>query len=893
MQTPLLQLLIGISFFILGLNTYRLDLKYHILKRTRFWSYVALLTIFLTGLYAIVPNGLKSLPLIMVGGIALLGLRLFRPNISIKKASYSSLVNSSFLIIFLLSSLVGLEDYSSLLLLLLLVQFVGVHVIIWSINRFFYNKLTVTVLILLLYLSFDALIVQNFTKLSPWGGFILGYFVSNTSFSFPYKKKIKNLVNSRATVLVAFILELLLVFAIEDVDLNEFNFAILTGSILVTVVVNLFCLRNYVPFILNLVILQGLIYSDVSEDIIIGFGLANILSVLISLKVFGKRRVYLQKRNQAKSVKSLEQHINNGIIPDFKYAGNTNINTRESQVKYNAVDYGIVPNSKNDQTDEINRFIEQIGKQGGGILFFPKGKYYINAKRGSVRNIQINFSNIYLKGEVENDIVVTEFISKNHTLIGDKNPWLSPFLFHFGLKLQDSNKFWGVQFAKWKKTITKSDSITDPGSTGEIQEAEYLTKITSSSKKGECVLKAEDEEVLKGKKFVLVALFNTSGEDDLIKKLLNVKKLHSHWKNPLRAGSEEAPSLQLLIEIDRVDGDGIKLKVPLKFDIELKYAPKIYDAPLIEKVGISDLHIRSEWDGLFRHHGAPFYYSKEQSQAMDYGWNGINICRVSKGYFSNLILDNFTNPIYVQDSLNCTVQDSLVKGNDGHQGIKLYGHSCDNLFKEIRFENHYADMIGGEGNCYGNVFSSIIYENEENKPVDFDFHGCSEGPFSPPSFNLFENCKGFRGIKGAGAPYNQPALGIKNVWWNIEADGFEGSSEIFFHASYQEKMWIYITFSAVFAVLKDVLKKKSLFYNHLKKVYIAKIERSREFSNPIKSHYNQFKNSIICGYYNDYDMTIGGEKILPKEGEIKVYSLNEGFVEPYSLYDWQNEQRGS
>ena len=59
-------------------------------------------------------------------------------------------------------------------------------------------------------------------------------------------------------------------------------------------------------------------------------------------------------------------------------------------------------------------------------------------------------------------------------------------------------------------------------------------------------------------------------------------------------------------------------------------------------------------------------------------------------------------------------------------------------------------MMGGEGNAYGNVFDNVAYCNPYFRPVDFDFHGFSEGPMSPPSHNLFINCYGFRGIKGAG-----------------------------------------------------------------------------------------------------------------------------------------------
>lgn len=121
---------------------------------------------------------------------------------------------------------------------------------------------------------------------------------------------------------------------------------------------------------------------------------------------------------------------------------------------------------------------------------------------------------------------------------------------------------------------------------------------------------------------------------------------------------------------------------------------------------------------------------------MDYGWNGINMKRVAHGRLENVIFKNLTNPLYVMDSRNITVENVLFVGYDGHQGIKVYEHACDNLFRHIEFRCHYADMIGGEGNAYGNVFTDVHYTNPYFKPVDFDFHGFSEGPMSPPSYNL-------------------------------------------------------------------------------------------------------------------------------------------------------------
>lgn len=131
------------------------------------------------------------------------------------------------------------------------------------------------------------------------------------------------------------------------------------------------------------------------------------------------------------------------------------------------------------------------------------------------------------------------------------------------------------------------------------------------------------------------------------------------------------------------------------------------------------------------------------------------------------------------DSRNISCEHIIIKGHDGHQGIKVYEHSCDNLFKDITFYNHYADMMGGEGNAYGNVFTNVRYLNPCFKPVDFDFHGFSEGPMSPPSYNLFENIWGFTGIHSSGSEHMMPSCGRTNIWWNCYCEGERKGSSIF------------------------------------------------------------------------------------------------------------------
>lgn len=567
-------------------------------------------------------------------------------------------------------------------------------------------------------------------------------------------------------------------------------------------------------------------------------------------------------------------NINLNDLPDFSFAGyhyGEEINI--SKIKsYNVSDYGISPHKKKNQIKTIQNFINRVGEKGGGIIYFPHGDYIISSCK-ECPYIKINYSNIIIKGEMIKGQCKTHFISQRPTLKGEKNPWLSPFIFTTGENIQCSNIFWGVQFRKKKNIITKSPSMTDPGSDGSLLEPQYATKIIGSISKGSDIIPVENTQNITSK-FILIVAFNSSENEDLIKYILNHDKLDESWKTAKRAGTEVAPSLQWLVEIKKVTNNKIILTQPARWNINEINTPCIFNVNMLENIGFKDIIIHSTWSGLFRHHGAIGYFSKESAQVMDYGWNCINMKRVAHGFLKNVIIDNFTNPLYIQDSRNITVEDIVIKGSDGHQGLKIYGHACDNLLRNITFYNHYADFIGGETCCYGNVFSKIKYLNPENKYVDFDFHGFSEGPFSPPMQNLFECCEGIRGIKGAGASFNVPSSGRDNIFWNIYEDGYNGNTELF-------DFLYYTNITTIKTRIKTCIQNKSL-----KALFIT--PKGPKIKVPT---YSFFCKTYIIGYTGNYKITINNSNKQIIDKYIYTLGVNEGFVEPFSLYEYQSTKR--
>lgn len=529
---------------------------------------------------------------------------------------------------------------------------------------------------------------------------------------------------------------------------------------------------------------------------------------------------------------------------DFKYAGMKMVETKELKT-FAVNDYNIIPNSTDDQLDKLQKLIDEVGEHGGGIIYFPKGQYLFNKKGHNF--IKINHSNIYLEGELDsNGKPLATIINCGATHEGKKNPWLSPFFISTGELIQESNEFFGLQFRKKKNTFSQSNSLSDPGSDGSILTPKFCTKITKASKKGETILHVEDSRNVG--KYIMLGMYNTTADGNLIKDILAVNTLRPEWKTALRAGEEEAPSYQLLTEVKTIiDDNTIELARPLLRDVEMIYTPEIHNVEMLENVGIRNLIISSTWNGLFRHHGFPLYYSVSQSQQMDYGWNAINMKRVAHGLVENVIINNFTNPIYVLDSKSISIENITIQGYDGHQGIKIYQHACDCLFRNITFTNHYADMLGGEGNAYGNVFSCIFYKNPAFNPVDYDFHGFGEGPMSPPANNLFECIFGFRYIKSAGAIFNLPSCAQHNVWWNIITEG-EAKNDILFYAmTYRQKKGLIRFITAVGFSIAMVQKTRKLSIGNFLKTYKDKLADIDKTGIKKEEHFKFFPNSHISG----------------------------------------------
>lgn len=500
-------------------------------------------------------------------------------------------------------------------------------------------------------------------------------------------------------------------------------------------------------------------------------------------------------------------------LPETSYAGSRRNRDESTMKRYDVSEYGVTPNSRTDCSEALQALINQVGEAGGGIIFFPRGRYNLNTSGEDF--LQINHSNVILEGEVDAEgRPLTTLINCCHTSRGHKNPWISPFFITTGESLQPSNEFWGLQFRKRQETVLRSNSLSDPGSDGTILSPDITTYITANATKGSTRLTVENARAIG--KYILIGLYNTTSEASLLKDILGTDQLRPEWTVANRAGEEEAPSYQWLIEVKRIiDDTTIELVRPLLRNIDTQYAPVICNVDMLEGIVIRNLRLESRWNGQFRHHGFPLYYNIPRTQEMDYGWNAINMKRCAHSEVTNVIIRNFSNPLYVLDSRSVTISHINIDGYDGHQALKAYMHTCDCLFEDVTFHAHFADMMGCEGPAYANVFRRISYLNPVFKPVDYDFHGFASEPMSPPSDNMFTQILGFRYFKSAGSITHMPSLARHNTWWNIKTEGEREGDQLFYVIPYREKKgflrWIFAIGYATAMIQKTKRLSPSLF----------------------------------------------------------------------------------
>ncbi|TVZ56483.1 uncharacterized protein DUF4955 [Lutibacter sp. Hel_I_33_5] len=451
-----------------------------------------------------------------------------------------------------------------------------------------------------------------------------------------------------------------------------------------------------------------------------------------------------------KILKTFKENGTKSILPDYSYAGynygESALPNGDNLKTYKVEDFGAIANDEKDDTKAVQATINEAGKNGGGVVLFPKGRFLINSDTTKQDIIRINYSNLILRGSGKDKSGTIIFSGSETTTLHGESPWLSSFVFHSGLNLDTNQDMYSVS----KEPIH--------------------SKITADVKKGDKIINLEHTKELKSGDIIIIAMKNTTDKGDLINELMSPLKFEEFQKSYTEAGKNKMPSFQWAVEIDEVINDtSIRIKQPARRAIKTQFEAFISKIEMLKNIGIENFRFESAYKGGD--------YAHHKTKIHDYGWGAICLQRVSHGWIKDITIDNYTQTTHLMNSRNVTISDVTITGGNGHYGPKMYS-SSDNLVKNINLEADRTHGPGLEGASFGNIYKDIKQKNA----IDIDLHGMGSSELCPPMYNLYENISMVKSIAGGGATFNIPHAGEYNTFWNIEMTGYEekGFNELFY-----------------------------------------------------------------------------------------------------------------
>ncbi len=432
-----------------------------------------------------------------------------------------------------------------------------------------------------------------------------------------------------------------------------------------------------------------------------------IMVVVISCSVWSSRAqetTLWENFEQAKTA-NLEP-----ILPDFSYAGYKFSEVEIPHTDYKIFDvtkYGANPNDEISDKNAIKEAIKAASKHGSGVIYFPKGKYYINTNNDDQSIVKITSSNIVFRGEDKNST----------TLFFDKD-----------LPPTDPKKLWTCPQAIQAMCLKRGT---------------FITKIISDSKRESHKIKVDDASKIKKGDWIILKVLNNSKE--LVNYDLGGLKSDKAWTSILEKGVK----VNEYHEVASVTGNTIETVASIHYDIKAKHHWEVYSFSHIDHIGFENLTFEGHWTKKFVHH---------RSAQDDGGWSILKMSQVVNSWVKNCTFRNVSSAVSFSQSAYSTALNNTIDGNLGHSAIHA-ARSTGILIANCVDRAGMHHSFGVDGHATG----TVIWRSNYAAHSSFESHA------SQPRCTLFDKVEGgfFQGRAG-GARFNLPNHGRYLVLWNFK-----------------------------------------------------------------------------------------------------------------------------
>ncbi len=431
----------------------------------------------------------------------------------------------------------------------------------------------------------------------------------------------------------------------------------------------------------------------------------------------------------------LEEYVKNpsvSILPDFSYAGYHHGEKAIPEVKANVFDvtkFGAIPNDEHSDKAAIKKAIDAATKNGGGIVFFPKGRFLINEDGDDHEPIKINCSNIVFRGS-GSDIKGTELFMKNKLDAADpKKMWTTPAMIQF--TTNEKNRRGG--------------------------------KIISPAGKGAFEINTDNTKGIKLGDWLMLEMIST--DPALLKYEIGDLKTDDTWTSILKEGVH----VKVVHQVKSVQNNIIKLASPIIYPIDPKHNWQLSKYANNTEVGIEGIAFVGNWKQKFVHHG---------SATDDSGWSLVQFGKTTNSWVRNCRFTDVNIGLQISGGANLSVLNCVVNGNPGHEAI-YNGGGTNVFFGKLVDEAGMWHSVG----VNGLATNTVLYK------VTYPANTCFESHSSQPRNTLLDCVTGgLSSGRAGGALQNMPNHLSGLIFWNYKQIN-EAFTNFDFWPTVKESQW--------------------------------------------------------------------------------------------------------
>ena len=444
--------------------------------------------------------------------------------------------------------------------------------------------------------------------------------------------------------------------------------------------------------------------------------LLPILTVTVVLAVPGPTQSHTSQSSALWGA-SGQSYRKEGPLADFSWAGyHAGGDLPSARPIANVLDFGVRGDGKSDDTAAFQRAIDEAAT---GVLLVPRGRYRLAGQ------LNIRRSGLVLRGEGTGaEGTILQFSSSLADLQGL-------------VALPETNKL------SWSGGLIQ---VAPKGS------EHSLTSVTQIARRGERRLRVADAKSIHSGD-VLVLRLSEDSERSLEQHLLGEPDPKRTIAAPLLSTCA-ARILDWTFQVDSVDGDEVVISQPLRTDVRLTWAPKVWQVPFLHDVGIEHLVIDFPSTPYPGHHRERGYNAIDLSQNVVDAWvRDVEIRNCDSGLF----VGRRSKWITVTALRFISSRPADPEGNQGHHGVALSGCS-EVLVTDLNFGAEFVHEMTVTHRAMGNVFSGPV----KGGVLDIDHH--RDAPFE----NLFQNLSGNLHLQDGGSKCYGPPSGARNTYWGVD-----------------------------------------------------------------------------------------------------------------------------